>query len=341
MRVLVTGAGGYIGIPLCEALLSQGHDVIALDRYFFGKEKLGSLACDHHLTVIVQDIRSFDPGLFDGVEAVVDLAGLSNDLTADLDPRLTRQINELGAARVMCEARARGVRRYVYSSSASVYGHGAKPGLTEADECRPQTTYARSKLNAERRLMSLAAPGFEPVVFRYATIFGLAPRMRFDLAVNIMTLRAIQEHVIYIMGGGEQWRPFVHVHDVVDALLLGLTEDADLVAGQTFNVGHESMNHQIKDIARFVLDAVPNTTVQSLPDNPDTRSYNLSFEKIRKVLGYVPKRTIPDGIAEIKQAVERGRVQATDPTCYTLQWYKSLMEWQKLIADLSVDGRLL
>jgi nucleoside-diphosphate-sugar epimerase len=341
MRVLVTGAGGYIGIPLCRDLLAAGHQVVALDRYFFGKEKLGPLLCEPGLTVAVQDIRTFDLDLLNGVEAVVDLAGLSNDMTADLDPELTRQINELGAARVMREARARGVRRYVYSSSASVYGHGVKTHLAEDDECRPQTMYAQSKLSAERMLMALATQGFEPVVFRYATIFGVAPRMRFDLAVNIMTLRAIQERVIYIMGGGEQWRPFVHVRDVVRALLIGLNEDAALVSGQTFNVGHESMNHQIKDIARFVLDAVPNTTVHNIPDNPDLRTYNLSFEKIRRVLGYVPERTIPDGVAEIKQAVERGLIRHDDPTSYTLQWYKSLLEWQTRISELSLEGRLL
>ena len=229
--------------------------------------------------LVVQDTRRLEPQLLKDVYGVIDLAGLSNDLSAEIDPDLTRQINFEGGAAVARAAEAAGVRRYVYASSASVYGHGLKTNLVESDECRPQTLYAQSKLHVEKQLKELHGPNFEPVIFRNATIFGLAPRMRFDLAVNIMTLRAWKDRVIYVMGGGKQWRPFIHVDDVVGVLVQGLEADADVVSGEIFNVGDEDMNYQIQQLAEFVLDVIPNVTVHNIPDDPDKRTYNLGIRQ--------------------------------------------------------------
>jgi nucleoside-diphosphate-sugar epimerase len=340
-KVLVSGAGGYIGVPLCAKLVEHGHSVIAFDRYFFGKERMNGLTGNSHLQLVAEDIRDFAPALFDGVEAVIDLAGLSNDASAQIKPELTRAINMEGATRLARLAKEAGVRRYVYSSSASVYGEGAREQLTENDECRPVTLYAESKLHVENVLQSLADSRFEIVIFRNATVFGLAPRMRFDLAVNIMTLRAWKERVIYVMGGGNQWRPFVHVSDVVRVLVQGLEEDRERVAGQIFNVGGDDMNYQIRQLAQFVRDVVPNTTVHLIPDDPDRRTYNLSFAKIKQHLGFEPAIRVHEGIVEIKQALERGLLSGDDPTCYTLQWYCSLLEWEQRINSLSLRGRIL
>src|SRR5690242_13507485 len=218
LNVLVFGAGGYIGIPLCAKLLERGHSVIALDRYFFGKERMNDVADKSRLQVIAEDIRDFDGALLKEVDAVIDHAGLSNDASAEIKPEMTESINKHGASRLARLAKEAGVRRYVYSSSASVYGHGMRERLTENDECQPLTAYAESKLHVEKALLDLLGSNFEVVIFRNATVFGLAPRMRFDLAINIMTLRAWKERVIYVMGGGSQWRPFVHVNDVVRVL---------------------------------------------------------------------------------------------------------------------------
>jgi nucleoside-diphosphate-sugar epimerase len=340
-RVLVTGAGGYIGIPLCRELVKRGYQVIALDRFFFGQDKLGDLSKNPSFQLTVQDIRDIDSDLLRDVYGVFDLAGLSNDAAAEIDPELTRQINLNGGLRLAKTAKEMGVKRYLYSSSASVYGHGIKTNLIESDECRPQTLYAQSKIAVEKELKALEGPSFEPVIFRNATIFGLAPRMRFDLAVNIMTLRAWKERVIYIMGGGEQWRPFIHVNDVVQVLVRGLEAESELVAGQVFNVGDDQMNYQIRQLAQFVLDVIPNVKVHHIPDDPDKRTYNVSFAKIKQTLGFEARTRVHEGIVEIKQALERGQVSGDDATCYTLQWYKSLLDWQKRILGLSLNGKLL
>lgn len=340
-RILVSGAGGYIGIPLCAKLMERGHSVVALDRYFFGRNRLKGLDEDSKLEVVVDDIRDCDPKIFNNVDALVDLAGLSNDASAEIDAEMTRSINFTGGARLARLAKEAGVRRYVYSSSASVYGHGAREQLTERDECRPVTVYAESKLHVENELLKLADANFEPVIFRNATVFGFAPRMRFDLAVNIMTLRAWKERLIYVMGGGQQWRPFVHVNDVVRALVHGVEEDKQRVAGEIFNVGGDDMNYQIRQLVQFVRDVIPNTTVHMIPDDPDKRTYNLSFAKIREALGFEPRVRIHEGVVEIKQALERGTLTGDDPTFYTLQWYRSLMDWERRVKELSLRGRIL
>jgi nucleoside-diphosphate-sugar epimerase len=340
-NVLVAGAGGYIGVPLCNMLLEAGHTVVALDRYFFGKSRVEGFSKNPHATVLVEDTRNVDAKMLANVDAVYDLAGLSNDASAEISPELTRSINFDGGVHLARTAKEAGVRRYIYSSSASVYGHGVRDRLTEVDECRPQTLYAESKLKVEEALNKLADTEFKVVIFRNATVFGLAPRMRFDLAINIMTLRAWKERTIYIMGGGEQWRPFVHVSDVVRALMLGLEADAEAVAGEIFNVGGDSMNYQIQQLAQFVLDVIPNVTIHRIPDDPDKRTYNLSFAKIKQRLGFEPTVRAHEGIVEIKQALERGMISGEDPTYYTLQWYRSLLEWGLRIKELTLHDRIL
>jgi nucleoside-diphosphate-sugar epimerase len=340
-KIIVTGSGGYVGVLMCEALLQKGYYVKALDRYFFGKDKLDSIINHQNLEVIMDDIRSVMPSIFEGVHAVIDLAGLSNDASAEIDVNLTKNINYKGTERFIKLAKDFGVSRYIYASSASVYGAGEKFSLNESDALNPQTEYAKSKVAIERILLDMADSYFSPTLLRNATIFGLAPRMRFDLAINIMTMRAWKERVIYIMGGGEQWRPFVHVRDVVDAFLLVLESKKSLVDKEIFNVGSSSLNFQIKQLAQFIVDHIPNVEIHSIPDNPDTRTYNLNFDKIQDVLGFCVKYNVTDGIKEVKKALESGLLNPDDPTCYTLQWYKSLIEWDVRLKSLSIDGQII
>lgn len=340
-KIIVTGGGGYVGVLLCEELLSKGYYVISIDRYFFGIEKMSSIENCPNFRIVKDDLRYCDTDLFQDVFAVMDLAGLSNDASAEIDINLTKEINYKGSERFAREAKKHGVTYYIYSSSASVYGAGTRSSLSEKDDLFPQTEYAKSKVAMEKVLFDLQDENFHPVMLRNATIFGLAPRMRFDLAINIMTMRAWKERVIYIMGGGEQWRPFVHVRDVVEAFITVLEAPLDKVAGEIFNVGSSSMNYQIKQLAQFVLDVIPNVTIHTIPDDPDKRTYNLNFDKIKAVLDFEPKIQVHEGIVEIKQALERGILNPDDPTCYTLQWYKSLINWDKRIKDLSYNGQII
>jgi nucleoside-diphosphate-sugar epimerase len=340
-RVIVSGAGGYIGIPLCEQLLKAGYAVTALDRYFFGVDKIKKVERQTNLEIIQEDTRFVNPEIFEGADAVIDLAGLSNDASAEIDPALTTDINFRGAIRLAGISKERGVRRYVYSSSASVYGAGERLGLVESDPLHPLTKYACSKVDVEKTILPMSDDSFEVVILRNATVYGLAPRMRFDLVVNIMTMRAWKDRVIYIMGGGEQWRPLVHVHDVVEAFMLALESPAAKVSGQIFNVGSDDQNYQVQQLVHSIMDVIPNTTIHRIPDDPDKRSYNLSFKKIGEVLNFQPSRRVHEGIVEIKQALERGLVDSNDPTCFTLQWYKSIIEWTDRIRRLTYKDVVL
>ncbi|MBW7974679.1 SDR family oxidoreductase [Bradyrhizobium sp. BR 10289] len=340
-KVLVTGAGGYIGIPLCQMLAQKGYSVTALDRCFFGRDRFAQAASHPNIKMLIEDIRTVDPQQFEGMDAVIDLAGLSNDASAEIDPELTVSINHQGGVRLARAAKRAGVRRYVYSSSASVYGHGQEVSLNEHAACRPQTLYAESKLHVEDELRKLQSGTFETVILRNSTVFGLAPRMRFDLAINVMTLRAWKERVIYVMGGGEQWRPFIHVHDVCRALIMGIESEASIVSGETFNVGGDDLNYQIKQLANFVKDIIPNIVTHTIPDATDKRTYNLSFAKITQRLKFDPSSRVHEGIVEIKQALERGTVSGDDPTTHTLGWYRSLIDWEKRIKELSINGKIL
>lgn len=339
MRVLVSGSGGYIGIPLCHALVRAGHEVTALDRYFFGKRPDGCEIVTGDTRTVADMPKILSPMM--GIDAVIDLAGLSNDASADIDPDLTTSINKWGAIKLMDAAQMAGVRRYVYSSSASVYG--ATDGIADEDHpIKPLTRYAQSKADVERVLLVRQIDGFEPVILRNATVFGYAPRMRLDLAVNIMTYRAMKEGLIYLMGGGAQWRPFIHVNDVVRAMVWAVEAPAEKVASHVFNVGFDSQNHTIADLAQMVHSRYPSARIHRIPDDPDARSYRLSCAKFAAAIGdWAPNQDVGSGIVDVEWAHSDGSFDGSDPTCYTLQWYKSLLEWNERIEGLKLNGRLL
>lgn len=330
MRILVFGAGGYLGVPLCEKLYEKGHVVMAMDRFFFGKYPKVPL-------IFHADIRDFtmSPGLYD---VVIDLSGLSNDATAEIDPTLTADINAEGGMHLAETAKAAGIKRYIYSSSASVYGHGAKTGLIETDPVNPLSHYADCKVQVENFIRGL---DFESVILRNATVFGVAPRMRFDLAVNVMTMRAWKDKIIYVMGGGEQRRPFIHINDLVNIFVTIVELPSEKVSGQTFNVGYDAMNFSIGEIAQMVKYEFPHAQIHKIPDEPDKRNYDLSFKKLRVCTGMAFPMGIPMGIAEIRAALEMGTIRADDPTTVTLDWYKSLIQWEKRLGTLRLNGRIL
>ncbi|MEE8142804.1 MAG: aminotransferase class I/II-fold pyridoxal phosphate-dependent enzyme, partial [Planctomycetota bacterium] len=307
-RILVTGGAGYLGAVLCRRLLSEGHGVRVLDTLYFGAEPLEELRGEPRFELIRGNIVELDnhPELFQGVQGVVHLAGLANDPSCDLAPEMTELANFRATLELARRALHAGVRRFVFASSCSVYGAGGSLSLDEAAPLHPVSLYAESKVRAEHKLLKMLGEGLEPVILRQATLFGLSPRMRFDLAVNLMTLHAFTQGRVYIMGGGEQWRPFLHVSDAADAFVRSLAADAKQVSGQIFNVGSDAENYQICKLAEMVVKSAPETTLEKAPGDADRRTYNVCFEKISQVLEWTPQRSAQDGIDEILEALRQG-----------------------------------
>ena len=336
-HVLVTGAGGYIGTTLVPMLLEEGYRVRVVDRFFFGR----GLLPDHpNLEVVVEDTRKLTAAHVDGMEAIIDLAAISNDPSGELFRQATLDINHRARVCTAGLGKKAGVRRYVLPSSCSIYGAQAE-GVT-ADEnspSNPLTTYARANELAEHGVLALADEPFCVVVLRQATVYGISPRMRFDLAVNGMTYGAWKTGQLPLMRDGTQWRPMVHVRDTARALMFMLEADPATVNGETYNVGSASNTYQIGALGEVVAACVPKDVEIEWYGDPDLRSYRVAFGKIEK-LGYRAEKTAEDGVAEICQALDAGTVDRTVQTI-TLDWYKELLRWHKVVRDIEMYGGIV
>jgi nucleoside-diphosphate-sugar epimerase len=320
--VTVTGAGGFVGSILVGQLLRSGYTVQALDRFFFGSSTLRDYFGHDRLRLRTQDIRNVSAEDLAGSWAVIDLAALSNDPSGDLDPHLTEEINQRGRINVARAAKRAGVERYVFSSSCSVYGAGNQANLTESSPLFPQTAYAKCCAIAEETIRAMNGPGFTATALRLSTLFGLSPRMRFDLVVNIMTLHAFQKRCISVIGG-DQWRPLLAVNDAARAFRVALEGPAAITGGNVFNVGLTNM--QVKDIAETVRQALPYDVAITTQPNPlDRRDYNVSFERAKSHLGFTAQQSLADNVLTIHDALAKSLVRDTDRT-RTVIWYKNLL----------------
>lgn len=337
--ILVAGAGGYLGTVLVDKLLLEGYSVVALDRFYFG-DVYHSYGTKNKLKVIKLDVRSVPDKYLKDVWAVINLAAISNDPASELDPKLTQDINYLGAVNLAKQAQRLGVSRYIFASSCSVYGH-SEDLLIETSKLSPVSEYARSKIRAEKEILELKGKHFCPIVLRMGTLHGLSPkRMRFDLIVNIMTLHAWKNNKIHIMGGGKQWRPLLHVEDAAQAYILVLKHTKlEQICGEIFNVGSEEANYQVYQIASLFKEFFPSVQIEDTPDDPDKRNYRVSFKKILDTLDYRTKYGVKDSIRSIKQALEVGAVKDELRT-RTVNYYQYLLEANKDMDRIKIDGKI-
>jgi Nucleoside-diphosphate-sugar epimerases len=338
MKVLVTGGAGYIGSVLCRMLIEKGFDVICLDRFFFGFDSIEEIR--DKIKMVKEDIRWFNPNILKDIDAVIDMASLSNDPSGELDPQKTLEINYEGRVRVAKLSKKLGVKRYVLASSCSVYGF-QEGILTEESTLNPLTTYAKANALAEKEILSLADKSFKATVLRQATVYGFSYRMRFDLAINGMVLGFYKNGKIPIMRDGKQWRPFVHVKDTSNAFIKVLEAEPELVNGQIFNVGSDEQNFQIFELAKLIAESINMPFNYEWYGSPDNRSYKVSFKKIKEVLNFKPKYTPREGAKEVFEALKDGSLNPDDPRTITVKWYKHLLEMQKFIKSIEVSGKLL
>jgi nucleoside-diphosphate-sugar epimerase len=338
-RVMVTGAGGYMGNVLVGQLLQENFDVVALDRYFFGEDILDPYRDKPGLSVLKKDIRDLDVADFSGIDAVFDLAAFSNDPSGELDPELTRAINYRGRAHVSATAKQAGVKRYLLASSCSVYGAAGEIPCTEKDPINPLTVYAECNALAEKAAFEQMGDGFCVTALRFSTLFGLSRRMRFDLVINYMSLIAVTKRRVEIMGGGQQWRPLVHVRDAVRAFRTALAAPVATVNGQVFNIGYT--NAQIWQLAEVVKKKLLfDVEIVIIPGTADKRDYKVDFAKAKEVLDYTAQVDEIRGFDEVTAALLEGRVAPSTKT-FTVDWYKHLLEAKNLYENISLNGRYL
>jgi len=326
-NVVVTGGAGYVGHVLTPRLLVAGYNVTVYDKLYFGCR----LPNDPHLRVIRGDIRDTAKlsEAFEGQDAVLHLACISNDASFELDENLSRTINYDCFEAIVVAAKSAGVKRFVYCSSSSVYGFSDSPDVTEEHPLVPLTLYNKFKGMCEPTLWKHKADDFTCTVVRPATLCGYSPRTRLDLSVNILTNHAINKGIITVFGGS-QMRPNLHIEDMVDAYELMLTAPREKIHGEVFNIGFQ--NYSIADIARIVKKVVEEempergeVSIVTTASN-DTRSYHVNSDKIRRVLGFVPKRTIEDAARDLGRAFRNQLL----PNSFEDDWYYNVRTMKRI-----------
>jgi len=330
-QVLVIGGAGYVGSLLCRELLERGHRVRALDALLYGAAPLEELLPHPGFGLVAGDTRDARAlaDAFDGVSAAVHLGELVGDPACAANEALARQINGAATRRVIEVASVSGVCRFIYASSCSVYG-AASGVVDESSPPNPLSPYARLKLAAEAVLLERGCPGFEPVVLRLASVFGLSPRPRFDLVVNQLAARAAAGRRVDVFGSG-QWRPFVHVRDAARAIVCALEAPRAAVAGRVLNVGADGLNRTLQGVAEAIARVVPQARLVPRDATPDPRSYRVSFTRLTTALGFRPARDLESGVCEIVAAIQSGRIED-----YTAPRFHN----QEALADPSVQLRL-
>jgi nucleoside-diphosphate-sugar epimerase len=323
--VLVTGGAGYVGAVLVPKLLAKGYKVKVLDLYLYGEDVFDAVKGNANLEHIKGDIR--DHGLLErvipGCEAVIHLACISNDPSFELDLELGKSINYDAFIDLVKVSKARGVRRFVYASSSSVYGIKDVQNVTEDLALEPLTDYSKYKAMCEDVLMKERVAGFTTLIVRPATVCGYSPRLRLDLTVNILTSHAVTNRQIKVFGG-DQMRPNIHVDDMADFYIKSLEWPDASIDGKIYNVGYH--NHKVRDIANMVKGVIGEDVKIITTPTDDNRSYHVSSDKIKRELGFAPKRDIEDAVRDLAAAFNDGRI----PDAMTDDRYYNIKRMQRL-----------
>ena len=337
MRILLTGSNGYLGSVLGPLLAAQGHDVVGLDCGFF--DDCGFGVPPAAFPCLSKDLRDVIRTDLDGFEAVAHLAALSNDPLGNIDPELTLEINHAATVRLAQLAKGAGVRRFLFSSSCSMYGAAGDALLAEEAPFAPVTPYAESKVLAERDLARLADDRFSPVFLRNATAYGASPQLRLDLVLNDFVARAFSTGRILILSDGLAWRPVVHAEDICRAFLVMLEAPREVVHNEAFNIGRGEENYRVSQLAGIVAENMPGCRVEYSPGGaPDKRTYRVDFSKLqRRLPAFRPKWTVAAGVRQLCEAYQAGGLTADDiegPHYFRIRALRRLTDAGRLDAQL-------
>jgi len=310
MKILVTGGCGYKGHILIPKLLDRGYEVIAFDTQWFGN----FLQPHKNLSVIKGDVREIESVPLDGVDCIIHLASIANDPCGDLDPKLTWEVSALATMQPADKAKRHGIKQFIYASSGSVYGIKDEPQVTEDLELKPISEYNKTKMVAERVLLSYAND-MSVQIIRPATVCGYSPRMRLDVSVNLLTMAALSRGKITVFGG-QQTRPNIHIDDITD-IYLHLIDHPEVTG--IYNAGFENIS--ILDIAKSVIKYVP--VEIDITESNDPRSYRVNSDKLLKT-GFTPRKTVDDAIREIIEKYRAGALK-DEEHFYNLKWMQKMI----------------